>query len=113
MNCLFCKIINQEVPANILYEDDLVIAFDDIDPKAPVHKLIVPRKHIATLNDLTPDDNIYFNQLGQTAKRLAKELNIAEDGYRLVINCNAGAGQTVFHLHAHLLGGRDMHWPPG
>lgn len=113
MDCLFCKIINQEIPANIIYEDDLVIAFDDIAPKAPIHKLIIPRKHIATLNDLSLDDNIYINQIAQTAKRLAKELNIAKEGYRFVINCNAGAGQVVFHLHAHLLGGRDMHWPPG
>jgi histidine triad (HIT) family protein len=113
MDCLFCKIIEQKIPATIRYEDDLVLAFDDIAPKAPTHILIIPRKHIATLNDVIPDDNVYLSQLVQAAKRLATELDIAQDGYRFVMNCNAGAGQTVFHIHAHLLGGRNMTWPPG
>jgi len=113
MDCLFCKVVQGEVPAKIIYKDDLVIGFDDINPQAPIHKLIIPQKHISTLNDLTPEDNALVGHMAQTAKKLAKELKIDEDGYRLVINCNKGAGQTVFHIHAHLLGGRSMAWPPG
>src|SRR5687767_11486912 len=113
MDCLFCKIANGEIPANIVYQDDKVIAFDDINPQAPIHKLIIPKKHIATLNDLTNNDNELIGHVYQTAKQLAKQLNIAETGYRVVMNCNEGAGQTVFHIHAHLLGGRLLHWPPG
>jgi histidine triad (HIT) family protein len=113
MDCLFCKIAKAAIPAKIIYRDDQVIAFDDINPQAPQHKLIVPLKHIATINDLTPEDNNLMGHIVQTAKKLAKELDIADAGYRLVMNCNAGAGQTVFHIHAHLLGGRLMMWPPG
>lgn len=113
MDCLFCKVISGDIPAKIIYQDDTVVAFDDINPQAPHHKLIIPREHIATINDLTPANNALIGQMVQTAKTLAKELNIAEDGYRLVMNCNAGAGQTVFHIHLHLLGGRAMAWPPG
>jgi histidine triad (HIT) family protein len=113
MNCLFCKIVNNEIPAKILYRDDWVVAFDDINPQAPQHKLIIPQKHISTLNELTPEDNELIGYIVQTAKMLAKELNIADEGYRLIMNCNAGAGQTVFHIHAHLLGGRRLQWPPG
>ena len=113
MDCLFCKIARGEIPANIIYRDEDVIAFDDITPKAPHHKLIIPLKHMATLNDLEPEDTQLAGHLVQTAAHLARELGIADDGYRLIMNCNAGAGQTVFHVHLHLLGGRPMHWPPG
>lgn len=113
MDCLFCKIVKGDIPAKLIYQDDLVVAFDDINPQAPVHKLIIPIKHIATLNELTTEDNSLVGHLLQTAKHLASELNIADDGYRVVMNCNPGAGQTVFHVHLHLLGGRMMTWPPG
>lgn len=113
MTTLFTKIINREIPAKIIYEDDKVIAFDDINPQAPIHKLIVPRKIIHTLNDLTSDDNEIMSHMIQVAKNLAKELNIADSGYRLVFNCNDDGGQTVNHIHLHLLGGRRLSWPPG
>ena len=113
MDCLFCKIANGTIPANILYQTDAVVVFDDIHPQAPHHKLIIPRKHIATLNDLTAEDSELIGAMAQAAKFLAKELNIADDGYRFVMNCNPGAGQSVYHIHAHLLGGRQMTWPPG
>lgn len=113
MDCVFCKIVGGQLPANILYQDDRVIAVDDIQPKAPTHKLILPRKHIATLNDLTEEDTLLVGHIIQTAKLLAKELGIAEEGYRTVFNCNSWGGQVVFHLHLHLLGGRAMQWPPG
>ncbi len=113
MDCIFCKIIQQELPAKLIYQDDNVIAFDDLHPQAPVHKLIVPRKHIATLNDLDATDTELMGHLLQTAQKLAKQLGIAENGYRVVVNCNAGGGQVVFHIHLHLLGGRNMTWPPG
>ncbi|HSW93647.1 MAG TPA: histidine triad nucleotide-binding protein [Gammaproteobacteria bacterium] len=113
MDCLFCKIAGGEIPAKLIYEDKDIVAFDDINPQAPHHKLIIPRKHIATLNDLSPDDNALLGQMVQAAKSIANQLEIAETGYRLVMNCNRGAGQSVFHIHAHLLGGRQMLWPPG
>ena len=113
MTCLFCKIIAGEIPATIIYQDEQVIAFDDIKPHAPTHKLIVPRKHIATLNDLEESDEALIGHMAYVAQQLAKEIGIAEDGYRVVMNCNAGAGQTVFHIHMHLLGGRPFVWPPG
>lgn len=111
MDCLFCKISQGEIPASIAYEDDNVIAFEDIAPKAPTHLLIIPREHIETLNDL--EDAALAGHLLMTAKKLAAERGIAEDGYRTLINCNEGGGQVVFHLHCHLLGGRQMEWPPG
>ena len=113
MECLFCKIATQAVPATIVYQDDLIIAFDDIHPKAPHHKVIIPRKHISTLNDLNDEDNHLVGHMVQSASKLAKDLKIAELGYRLIMNCNADGGQTVFHIHVHLLGGRSMAWPPG
>jgi histidine triad (HIT) family protein len=113
MDCLFCKIVKSEIPAEVIYRDDLVVAFNDIHPQAPQHKLIIPQKHIDTINSVNPEDNELIGHMIQTAKMLAKELNIAEDGYRLIMNCNAGAGQTVFHIHLHLLGGRQFSWPPG
>lgn len=113
MDCLFCKIVKGEIPATITYRDNHVIAFNDINPQAPQHMLIVPHKHIATLNDLGTEDTELLGHMAQTAKMLAKKLGIADDGYRVVMNCNAGAGQTVFHIHMHLLGGRHFKWPPG
>lgn len=113
MDCLFCKIINGEIPAKIIYRDDLVVIMDDINPQAPHHKLIVPIKHIATLNDLHGEDGHLAGHMVHSAAMMAKKLGIAEEGYRVVFNCNAGAGQSVFHIHAHLLGGRRMGWPPG
>lgn len=113
MNCLFCKIASGNIPANLIYEDDWVVAFDDINPQAPHHKVIIPRKHIATVNDLEEENVHVVSHMLQSAAAIAKQLNIADDGYRLVFNCNAKGGQTVFHIHVHLLGGRQMTWPPG
>lgn len=113
MSCLFCKIINKEITGNISFEDEQLIVLDDIHPQAPIHKLIIPRKHIATINDLTSEDTLLVGHMIQTARQLADELKIAENGYRLVFNVNEGAGQAVFHIHLHLLSGRNFHWPPG
>lgn len=113
MDCLFCKIINKEIPAKIVYEDDTVLAFEDINPQAPLHILVIPKKHIPTTLEITKDDHSLIGQLLQTANRLAREKGVAEQGFRTVINCNRDAGQTVFHIHLHLLGGRPMSWPPG
>lgn len=113
MDCIFCKIIRGELPAVKIYEDERIVALNDLDPRAPIHQLIVPKKHIATLNDLTDDDTELVGTMVQKARLLAKEANLAEDGYRTVFNCNADGGQAVFHLHLHLLGGRKLKWPPG
>ena len=113
MDCIFCKIANKEIPAKIVYEDKDVIAFHDLDPKAPHHVLIIPHKHIATLNDASDEDEKLLGRLFLTAKNIAAELGIAEAGYRTLLNCNRAGGQAVYHLHLHLLGGRTMHWPPG
>lgn len=113
MDCLFCKIAEGTIPAKIIYRDEHTIAFDDINPQAPQHKLIIPLKHISTINEVSAEDSQLIGRMVMTAQKLAKDLGIAESGYRLVMNCNAGAGQTVFHIHAHLLGGRQMIWPPG
>ncbi len=113
MDCLFCNIASGKIPAKLIHEDDQVVAFDDINPQASVHKIIIPRKHIATLNEIQTEDNNLIGHMVQTAATLAKQLQIADNGYRLVMNCNAGGGQTVFHIHIHLLGGRHMTWPPG
>lgn len=111
--CLFCKIIAGDIPAKISYQDDLVLAFDDINPQAPAHKLIIPKKHISTLNDLTSDDTHIIGHMVQTGQQLANQLGYAEEGYRLVMNCNQHGGQTVYHIHLHLLAGRQLDWPPG
>ena len=113
MNCIFCKIINGDLPATLSYQNEHVVAFQDIHPQAPHHHLIVPRKHISTLNDISKDDPILLGHMVESASVLAKQLGMSEQGYRVVMNCNAGAGQTVFHIHLHLLGGRAMTWPPG
>lgn len=112
-DCLFCKIARGDIPASIIYQDEKVVAFDDIGPQAPHHKIIIPRKHIATLNDIADDDASLVGHMMQTAAQLARTLNIADQGYRVVANCNSGGGQTVYHIHFHLLGGRQMVWPPG
>jgi histidine triad (HIT) family protein len=110
---LFDKIIRRDIPADIVYEDDDVLAFRDINPQAPVHVLFVPKKSIATLNDLTADDAAIIGKLFLAATSWAKTQGFADNGYRCVMNCNKDAGQTVFHIHLHLLAGRQMHWPPG
>jgi histidine triad (HIT) family protein len=112
-DCLFCKIIAREVPGSIVYEDDRVLAFNDINPQAPTHVLVVPKRHIASLNDLTPDDDQIVGEVIRRAAAIAGEHGIAASGFRTVFNTNRGAGQTVFHIHLHLLGGRSLHWPPG
>lgn len=113
MDCLFCNIAKGEIPANIIYQNDHIVAFDDIHPQAPYHKILIPRKHVPTLNNLEASDGTWMAQLIESAVILAKQLKISEDGYRIVMNCNASGGQTIFHIHAHLLGGRSMTWPPG
>ncbi|WP_420599040.1 histidine triad nucleotide-binding protein [Neptuniibacter sp.] len=112
MDCLFCKIINKEIPADIIYEDEHVIAFNDISPQAPTHALIIPRKHIATLNDVQAEDGALVGHMVKTAATIAKQLGFDENGYRTVFNCNPHGGQTVYHIHLHLLGGKPMGWPP-
>ena len=113
MSCLFCKIINKEIPSKIVYEDEHVLAFEDLTPQAPVHILVVPKKHISTSLDIEEEDNELIGRMFRAANAIAKEKGIAEKGFRAVMNCNREAGQTVFHIHLHLLGGRPMHWPPG
>ena len=107
-DCLFCKIVNRELPADIVYEDDDMIAFNDISPQAPTHILIIPKKHFATVNDLTEVNIDLPGKLILRAKALASEKGIAESGYRVIVNCNPDGGQTVYHLHMHLLGGREL-----
>ena len=110
-DCLFCKMIAGEIKPDVVYEDGAVLAFRDINPQAPVHILIIPKVHVETLNDL--DDSVLAGKLLQTAIKLANQEGLAEEGYRTVLNCNEKGGQEVFHLHLHLLGGRQMLWPPG
>jgi len=113
MDCLFCKIIAREIPASIVHEDETTIAIRDINPQAPLHVLIVPRRHIATLNDLSVEDDALVGSLFRRAAAIAREHGYHERGYRTVFNCNREAGQTVFHVHLHLLAGRALGWPPG
>jgi histidine triad (HIT) family protein len=112
-DCLFCGIAEGRIKANIVYRDDSVVAFKDIRPQAPVHVLIVPRKHVATILDLEMSDGAVTGQILSLAAKLAREQGIAESGFRVVVNSGADAGQSVFHLHFHLLGGRHFSWPPG
>lgn len=112
MDSLFTKIINREIPAEIIYEDDQVIAFNDINPQAPFHALIVPKKHIATLNDISSEDERLVGHMIKTAAVIAEREGFSETGYRTVFNCNEHGGQTVYHIHLHLLGGKPMGWPP-
>ncbi len=112
-DCLFCKIAAGEIPSKEAYADDELYAFHDISPQAPVHVLLIPRRHIGSLNEASEDDQALLGRLLLTGQKLAAELGIAEGGYRLVNNCGADGGQTVHHLHVHLLGGRGLTWPPG
>jgi histidine triad (HIT) family protein len=112
-SCLFCKIIAGEIPSSRVYEDDRLVAFNDINPQAPLHVLVVPRAHIATLNDLGPDDDGLVGAMIRRGAAIAAERGFADPGYRVVLNCNADAGQSVFHIHLHVLAGRQMRWPPG
>jgi len=111
-NCIFCKIIAGDIPATIVHENEHVLAFRDVNPQAPTHVLIIPKKHISTINDIQTDDVAQVGHLFQAAAQVAKKNDLDQDGYRVVMNCNAAAGQTVFHIHLHLLGGKQMGWPP-
>ena len=113
MSCLFCKIISGEIPGTIVHQDETFVAFKDINPQAPLHVLIIPRRHISTLNDLTASDDALVGSMQRAAAAIAKEHGYAERGYRTVLNCNREAGQTVFHIHLHMLAGRGLSWPPG
>lgn len=110
---IFTKIINREIPAKIVYEDEFCLAFQDVNPQASTHVLLIPKKEIPTMNAVTPADQMLLGHLLLTAPKIAAQEGIAESGYRLVINTNAAAGQTVFHIHIHIIGGRSMDWPPG
>jgi histidine triad (HIT) family protein len=112
-DCLFCKIANREIPATIVYEDTRVLAFADINPQAPTHVLVIPRRHIPSLNEMSVEDEQLVGELVRRAAAIAKERGLSAGGFRTVINTNRNAGQTVFHVHVHLLGGRPMAWPPG
>jgi len=112
-DCIFCKIARKDIPSTIVYEDDLVTAFRDIAPQAPVHIVLIPKKHISTVLSLTHEDKELIGHMFLVAASLAREQQIAQDGFRLVTNCNRDGGQSVFHLHMHLLGGRSLTWPPG
>ncbi len=113
IDCLFCRIAAGEIPASLVYQDEHVVAFNDINPQAPTHVLLVPRRHIPSLNDLAPGDDQIVGELVRRAAVIAQERGIAAGGYRTVFNTNRDAGQTVFHIHLHLIGGRGLHWPPG
>ncbi len=112
-DCIFCKIAAKKIPAKVIFEDDLCLAFEDISPQAPVHTLVIPKKHISTSLEIAEEDSALVGHLVRAAAKIAKDKGIDEKGFRLVMNTNAEAGQTVFHIHLHLLGGRAMHWPPG
>jgi histidine triad (HIT) family protein len=113
MSCLFCRIASGEIPASKVFEDDELLAFNDINPQAPLHVLVIPKRHIATTNDLAAPDDGLIGRIVRRGVAIAAEKGYAERGYRLVLNCNPEAGQTVFHIHAHLLAGRRLGWPPG
>jgi histidine triad (HIT) family protein len=112
-DCLFCKMVAGEIQPDVVYEDDEVLAFRDLNPQAPLHVLVIPRVHIATTNELTPDNADVVGKMYLAAKQIAADAGVAEPGYRMVMNCNAGAGQSVYHIHLHVLGGRPLGWPPG
>ena len=112
-NCIFCKIAAHSIPAKIVLENEKVVAFEDLHPQAPTHILVIPKKHVATLNDAAVEDAGLLGEIVLTASAIAKDRHISSSGYRLVCNTNAGAGQSVFHIHFHLLGGRSLAWPPG
>ena len=112
-DCIFCRIIERKIPAKFAYEDDQVVAIEDLNPQAPTHLLVIPRQHLPSLKEAVADDEPLLGHLHQVAGRLARERGLEANGYRTVINNGAGAGQSVFHLHVHVLGGRPFHWPPG
>ena len=112
-SCLFCRIAKKEIPTKIVFEDKALVAFEDIRPQAPVHILVIPRNHIERVSDLKEENTSLVGQMVLAAKKLAKDRGVQESGYRIVLNCNADAGQEVFHLHLHMLGGRRFNWPPG
>lgn len=112
-DCLFCRIIAGQIPGNFVHQDDHLVVLHDVNPQAPTHLLVIPRRHIATLNDLSADDDALVGEMTRRAAIVAREAGHAETGYRTVFNCNAAAGQTVFHIHMHVLGGRTLTWPPG
>jgi histidine triad (HIT) family protein len=111
--CLFCKIVSKEIAAKVLFEDEDLLAFSDLHPQAPTHALVIPRRHIVSLNEAVPDDATLLGKLLLGAQRVAREAKIADSGWRIVVNNGAHAGQSVFHVHVHVLGGRPMAWPPG
>lgn len=113
MDCIFCKIAAGRIPSKKVYEDDLILAFHDIAPQAPLHILIIPKKHYSTILDIENDDKELIGRIFWVANKIAKDMGFHEKGFRIVVNCNRDGGQTVFHLHFHLLAGRMMHWPPG
>jgi histidine triad (HIT) family protein len=113
MDCIFCKIAAGAIPAKIIHEDDLAVALEDLSPQAPVHVLVIPKKHISTSLDISVEDNALVGHLFQVANKIAIAKGIAARGFRMVMNCNAEAGQSVFHIHLHVMGGRPMGWPPG
>lgn len=112
-DCLFCKMVSGEIQPDIVMETDDILAFRDINPQAPTHILIIPKRHIGTINDITAEDTEIMGKLYQVAKEIAAQEGLSEPGYRTVMNCNAHGGQAVYHIHLHLLGGRQMGWPPG
>ncbi|HIO91486.1 MAG TPA: histidine triad nucleotide-binding protein [Leucothrix mucor] len=112
-DCLFCKIINGDIPSQTIYEDDEVFAFRDLNAQAPLHVLIIPKKHISTINDLQVEDAELVGKLYLAAKKIAADEGYSDEGYRVVMNCGEAAGQSVFHIHLHLLAGRTLAWPPG
>ena len=112
-DCLFCRIVRKEIPASVVYEDEDLVVFNDINPQAPLHALVIPKRHIATLNDVQGEDEALVGKMVRRAAAIAREKGYADSGFRTVFNTNAQAGQTVFHIHLHLLGGRGLTWPPG
>lgn len=113
MDCIFCKIAAGEIPARIAFENERLVAFHDLFPQAPTHLLIIPKQHYATLNDVPASDSALLGEMVSTAAQLARELGVADSGYRVVMNCNQDGGQSVYHIHLHLLAGRQLGWPPG
>jgi histidine triad (HIT) family protein len=112
-DCIFCRIAEKKIPSKIVFEDESVLAFEDTNPQAPVHILLIPKKHIATLLDVADEDLALFGHMVKVANEIARDKGIAERGFRIVTNCNPESGQSVYHIHLHVLGGRRMHWPPG
>lgn len=113
MSCIFCRIVNKEISAKVVYEDDRVFAFHDINPQAPYHILVIPKKHLSTLLEISEEDKDLIGHIYMTINKIAQDLGFAERGFRVVVNCKEEAGQTVFHVHFHVLAGRPMDWPPG